>query len=91
MFGEHCIVKHAIGEENSVGVLSQLVQDSLRLWLRGLSDEQRLDLKSAADGFLDQPDPFNRAESVNGLALAESLAKLFDERVLSAGNGAQPG
>lgn len=67
----------------------ELVQDSLRLGSSGFTNEQRVYLEPAADSLFDQPYPFNGAQAVDGLALAEGLPKLLYQRVLAACNGAQ--
>lgn len=91
MFREYCAIEDPIREENSIRVLCKLGEDSLRLRLCGFSDEQCLHFEPASDGFLDQTNAFNSAESINRLALTEGLPEILYQCVLGAGNGSQAG
>jgi hypothetical protein len=66
-----------------------LIEDSLSLVLRRLTDENGMHFETAANGFFNQPQALNRAQSVHGCALREGRPQGFDKRVLRAGDWAK--
>ena len=57
----------------------------------GFAEKDCLKTQAAAYGFLDNPHAFYREIAFRrGLTLAESLAQVFYQRILAAGNAAQP-
>ena len=58
----------------------------------GVAEKDGLKAQAAADGLFDDPVAFHgNVAGGGGLALGEGLAQVFDQRVLAAGDAAEPG
>src|SRR5581483_872236 len=83
-------IENVVRKEQGFRVLVELVENALSSALRQLSDEKRVHFEPTANCLLDEANSFDCAEAIIGCPLHEGFAQLLHQRVLSAGDRAQP-
>ena len=90
-FGGDGAVEDVVGQEDGFGGAAELGEQAVGSLAGRFREEDGAQAQAAADGFLDQFDALDGDRAVlGGFGLGEGAAQVFDQRVLAAGDGAEP-